>query len=325
VSEEAVLGRILPLLPAGRATLLGPGDDAAVLGLPDGRVVVSVDVLVEGVHFRPEWLTGADLGYRAAMQNLADVAAMGARPIGLVVGLVTPPGTPLDWFESVAEGLAQACAPLGVGVVGGDLSTGPAIVVSVTVLGDLEGRAPVTRAGACPGDVLGLAGVVGWSAAGLALLMSDAVGPGIGWDDAVPEGWSEAAARAVRGYQRPEPPLEAGVAAGIGGARAMMDVSDGLGVDLHRLAVASGVSIDLSLEGPLAEARAELAPLAAVIGVDPLDWVLGGGEDHGLVASFPEGAALPVGWRRIGRVAEGPPQVRLDGRPVPPKGWDHFG
>ncbi|WP_414696425.1 thiamine-phosphate kinase, partial [Pengzhenrongella sp.] len=165
-----MLALIFPLLSPGPATLLGPGDDAAVVAAPDGRVVVSTDVLVEGRHFRRNWSTGADVGWRAAMQNLADIAAMGASPTSLVVTLVAPADLPVSWVTGLAGGLAAACGPHGVGVVGGDLSGGDLIVVSVTVHGDLAGRPPVLRSGARAGDVVAHAGVRGWSAAGLALL-----------------------------------------------------------------------------------------------------------------------------------------------------------
>ncbi|WP_233571871.1 thiamine-phosphate kinase, partial [Cellulomonas triticagri] len=173
LTEGELLARIFPLLPAGGATLVGPGDDAAVLDAPDGRYVVSTDVLVQDRHFRLAWSEGEDVGWRAAMQNLADAAAMGARPTALVVSLVMPGGLPVTWVEGLARGLAAACATVGAGVVGGDLSGGDAVVVAVTVHGDLAGVAPVLRSGARPGDVLALAGTVGRSAAGLALLDAD--------------------------------------------------------------------------------------------------------------------------------------------------------
>src|SRR3712207_1315499 len=113
VSEEELLARIFPLLPAGTATMLGPGDDAAVVGAPDGRVVVSTDVLVEGRHFRRDWSSGEDVGWRAAVQNLADIAAMGARPTSVVVTLVAPADLPVAWVTGFARGLALACEPHG--------------------------------------------------------------------------------------------------------------------------------------------------------------------------------------------------------------------
>ncbi len=314
LAEQDLLDRIFPHLPVGSRTLVPPGDDAAVVVAPDGRYVVTCDVLVEDVHFRRRWSTGQDVGRRAAMQNLADVAAMGARPVALVVGLVTPPDTPVAWVEGLAEGLGDACRPLDVGVVGGDLSSGPVVVVSVTAHGDLEGRDAVRRSGARAGDVLAHAGRRGWSAAGLALLAA-----GRGDDDP----------GLVRAYRAPEPDLDAGPAAARGAATAMLDVSDGLLRDGRRLARASGVTLDL--DDPLvgfAPDAARLAGAATGLGADVRDWLLTGGEDHGLLATFPPDVPLPAPFRRIGSVLpRGTDLVLVDGRPpaTTTTGWDHFG
>ncbi|QZN86631.1 thiamine-phosphate kinase [Cellulomonas sp. C5510] len=315
LSEDGLLARVLPHLPAGDRTLLGPGDDAAVLAAPDGRFVVSTDVLVEDRHFRRRWSSGEDVGWRAAMQNLADVAAMGARPTALVVSLVVPGDLPVAWVEGLARGLGAACRTVGAGVVGGDLSGGAVVVVAVTVHGDLGGRDPVLRSGARPGDVLALAGTVGRSAAGLALL--DAGRP-----DADPE--------VVRVYRRPEPPLAAGPEAASCGATAMLDVSDGLLRDAARLATAAGVVLDLhDPHRALADDVAALRAAADALGADPVAWVLGGGEDHGLLAAFPPGA-VPPGFRVVGRVrgpGPGTPAgaVLVAGRPPhAAPGWEHF-
>jgi thiamine-monophosphate kinase len=363
LGEAALLARIIPLLPAGRGTWLGPGDDAAVLAFPDGRAVVTTDVLVEGRHFRRDWSQAADVGWRAAQQNLADVVAMGARPLALVVALALPPATPAVWAEGLARGLAEACRPWDVGVVGGDLSAGSEITVAVTALGDLEGRAPVTRGGARAGHRLALAGQTGWSAAGHAALAAgwarDGLGPGGGTERRGSAGGGEASAggaragvggagrpashaeggvrevarRAIGLFLRPDSPLGAGIAAAQAGATAMLDVSDGLVRDGARLAAASGVTVDLDpaaagLAGPLAA----LGPLAGALGADAREWVLAGGEDHALLAAFPPGAALPAGFAWVGRVLEpGPGGARragglsVGGTPwTGGRGWDHF-
>lgn len=313
LSEIDLLASFVPLLPVGRATRLGPGDDAAVLGVA-GDLVVTTDVLVEDRHFRTAWSTGEDVGWRAAMQNLADVAAMGAEPTGLVVALAMPGDTPAAWVTDLARGLAAACAPHGVGVIGGDLSGGPAICVAVTAFGELGGRPPVLRSGARVGDVVAVAGTLGRSAAGLALLTAhehDGVVPPPGTD------------LLTRTYRRPDPPLTAGVEAAHAGATAMLDVSDGLLRDAGRIATASGVALDLDV-GALAPDVELLAEAAESLGVDPLAWVLTGGEDHALLATFPPGA-LPASFRPVGRVGSGK-GVTLDGEPwVGSFGWDHFG
>jgi len=317
LSEEELLARIFPLLPTGTGTLLGPGDDAAVVAAPDGRLVVSTDLLVEGRHFRRAWSTGYDVGVRAAVQNLADVAAMGARPRSLVVGLVCPADLPVAWVLDLARGLADACRPHGTGVVGGDLSGGDTVTVAVTVHGDLEGRDPVLRSGARPGDVVAHAGVLGRSAAGLALLTAGAPEP--------------AGSGLVRAYLRPESPLGAGPAAADAGATAMLDVSDGLLRDAGRVARASGVVVDLVDPGSAAaDDVAAVGEAAWARGVDTLGWVPAGCDDHGRLATFPAGAALPPGFRVLGTVRAvrtgEPPGVLVDGAPprTSSPGWDHF-
>lgn len=314
LAEQDLLDRIFPHLPVGSRTLVPPGDDAAVVVAPDGRYVVTCDVLVEDVHFRRRWSSGEDVGRRAAMQNLADVAAMGARPVALVVGLVTPRDTPVAWVEGLARGLGDACRPWDCGVVGGDLSAGPAIVVAVTAHGDLEGRAAVRRSGARVGDVVAHAGRRGWSAAGLGLLAADLpdLDPGL-----------------VTAYRAPEPPLEAGPAAARAGATAMLDLSDGLLRDAARLARASGVTLDLDPpEVAFGHDAARLEGAARAVGADPVDWLLTGGEDHGLLATFPPDVALPAAFRRVGVVRERaahPVLVAGSAPGVATTGWDHFG
>lgn len=309
--EQQLLDLILPRLPLGKCTLVGPGDDAAVLTGSDRHLVVTTDVLVQDRHFRLGWGTGADVGWRAAMQNLADVAAMGAHPTSLVVALVLRADVPVAWVSDLADGFAQACGPLDVGVVGGDLSSGEQVTVAVTAHGLLDGE-PVLRAGAKPGDVLAVCGHLGRARAGWQLLQDgDARRPG----DQDP-GRDEL----VTAFLRPAPPLGAGPRAAAAGARAMMDVSDGLVRDASRMARASSVVIDVD-SGAL---RPDLEALAAITDADTARaWVLGGGEDHALLAAFP-GSQLPPGFRAIGRIASGEPAVLLDGAAVAPSGWDHF-
>jgi thiamine-monophosphate kinase len=271
-------------------------------------VVACTDVLVEGRHFRRDWSSAEDVGHKAAAANLADIAAMGAVPTALLVALACPAGTPAAWLEGVATGMAQECAPFGAAVVGGDTSASApdsaSVVLSVTALGDLGGRAPVLRSGARPGDVVAVAGRLGWSACGLAVLR---------------RGFSAPAA-AVSAHRRPVPPYAAGPAAADAGATSMCDTSDGLLADAGHLAADSGVVLDLDravlratyVTGPLPQ-------VAAALGGDPLAWVLTGGEDHALVATFPPDGALPAGWTTIGAVHEATgdgPGVRVDGVPA---------
>jgi thiamine-monophosphate kinase len=308
VGEFAVIRR----LTAGRAqadrVLLGPGDDAAVLAGGDGRTVVSLDMLVEGRHFRLDWSRPHDIGRKAIAQNAADIEAMGARATAFVVGFGAPPATPAELAVELADGMWAEAAKFGAGIVGGDLVSAPQWVVSVTVLGELDGREPVRRAGARPGDTVAVVGELGRSAAGYAL-----------WHNDIPDfpAWRQR-------HLTPEPPYGQGRVAADAGATAMTDVSDGLLADLGHIADASAVAIDLSAEALRVDADA-VGAAAAALAVDPLAWVLGGGEDHALVATF--AGEPPAGWRPIGRVVEGgdPGQVTLDGaRWSGARGWQSF-
>ena len=285
VGEFGLIARVIDRLAQSPAVLLGPGDDAAVVAAPDGRVVATTDVLVEGVHFRREWSSGYDVGRKAAAANLADIAAMGARGTALLVGLAAPADLPVAWSLELTDGLRDEAALVGASVVGGDVVRSETLVVSVTALGDLDGREPVTRAGARAGDVVVLAGELGQSAAGLDLLAA---------------GTREGAL--VDAHRRPTPPYAMGPVLALAGATSMCDVSDGLVADLGHIARASGVHIDL----------------------DPAEeGFLTGGEDHALVATMPAGADLPPGVRVIGRVSAGDAVVTVAGAAAP-GGWDHF-
>ncbi len=296
VGEFGVIARVLAHAGSSRAAEVGPGDDAAVLRTTDGRIVATVDVLVEGRHFRRDWSSAEDIGHKAAAANLADVAAMGGTATALLVGLACPPTTPTSWLEGVAAGLAEECAPLGAAVVGGDLvasaTDSASVVLSVTALGDLGGRVPVLRSGARPGDVVAVAGRLGWAACGLAVLRRGFTSP----------------VAVVSAHRRPTPPYAAGPAAADAGATSMCDVSDGLLADLGHVATDSRVVIDLdraALVRTFLEPVGPLHQVASALGVDPLAWVLTGGEDHALVATFRPTAQLPSGWSVIGAVRAG--------------------
>ena len=314
LGESGLLAQLFPLLPVGSHTLLGPGDDAAVVAAPDGRVVATTDVLVEGRDFRRDWSSAGDVGWKAAAQNLADVAAMGAVPTSLLVSLVAPGTLPVSWVLDLARGLAAACEGTGAGVVGGDLSSGAAITVAVTALGDLQGRPPVLRSGARPGQDVALAGVLGLSAGGLQALQ--AWGPDVAADRCP---------YLLEAHRRPRPSYGLGPVAAAVGATAMLDVSDGLLRDAGRIAAASDIAIDLD-DAALGWYTERLRRAAEAHGIDPWEWVLGGGEDHGLLAVFAPGQA-PDGFIVIGRTqaASGGPAVTVSGRErLPGSGWDHF-
>ncbi|WZP16672.1 thiamine-phosphate kinase [Arthrobacter citreus] len=302
--------------------LLGPGDDAALISSPDGRTAISIDTLVQDADFRLTWpsgyrTSGFDVGWKCAAQNLSDINAMGGVATSLVVSLTLPGSTAVAWVEDLADGLAAAICELAGGtdrcsVVGGDLGRGREIVVTAAVTGDLQGRDPVLRSGARPGDQLAHAGSLGLAAGGLAVLDSN-----LSYAE-----MDETLLALVAAQCRPRPPLQQGPRAAAAGATAMLDISDGLVRDAGRIAHASAVGIDLD-PAVLAPRAGCLEREAARVGADPLAWVLGGGEDHGLLATFPAGTLLPEGFQWLGTVHVGA-GVTYGGEAPRIEGWDHF-
>ena len=309
--EFALISRIVADLPASVEVVLGPGDDAAALAI-EPPVLTSVDVLVEGVHFRRDWSSAADVGRKAIAVNVADIEAMGGRAVAVVVGLSAPAELPLAWALELADGIRAEGERAGVALVGGDVTGARDITISVTVLGGLDGRALVRRSGAGPDQVVALAGRTGWAAAGMAVLQRGFRSP-----------------RAVVDAQRvPEVPYGQGRVAADAGATAMIDVSDGLLADLGHVARASGLMVELDLSA--FEVPDVLQAVAAATGKDPYALLLTGGEDHALAACFPSEPEVPAGWRVIGRTREvsqdEEPGVLVDGAVWEgAAGWDHFG
>jgi thiamine-monophosphate kinase len=313
LGEFGLIAALSGRLPPGPRTLVGIGDDAAVLAAPDGRVVATTDFLLEGQHFRRDWSNAHDVGRKAAARSLADLAAMGATPSALLVALAVPPDLPVGWATELADGLAAECARVegsGASVIGGDTARAETVLLAVTGLGDLAGRAPVLRSGAEPGNVVAVAGPLGRAAAGLALLSAGLVDHPL-----------------VTAHRRPEPPYDAGPEAAALGATAMIDISDGLLADLGHVAGASRVRIDLDtarLAPPAPLLDAARALHAADPSAQALRWVLTGGEDHALAATFPPGVPLPARWTMIGQAHQGQ-GVLVDARPYPGSpGWNHF-
>lgn len=310
VGEFGLIRELVALFEQGEQVLVGPGDDAAVLRVRTGHVVVSTDLLVEGRHFRRDWVDAVDVGHRAAAQNISDINAMGGRAHSLTIGLAGPAELPAQWALDFARGFAEECATVGASVVGGDLTGASEVVVAVTVMGACT-RSPVLRSGAAPGEVLALAGRQGWAAGGLAVL-----GRGFRSPRAL-----------VDAYRRPEPPYDAGPAAADAGATSMIDVSDGLLAEAGHLAADSGVSIDVRRAA--FDLPEPLHAVGAALNIDPVSLVLGGGEDHSLLATFPADATLPPGWTVVGEVRDaadgGAGVVTVDGAPYDgPTGWVHF-
>jgi thiamine-monophosphate kinase len=310
LGEFELIAAIRAVLPPDPSAIVGIGDDAAVLPTPDGRVVASTDLLVEGRHFRRDWSAPRDIGAKAAAQNLADIAAMGAVPAALLFGLAIPGDIEAAWVVDVARGMAAECGRAGATIVGGDVSSADAVMLAITALGNLAGARPVTRAGARAGDVLAISGPVGQSAAGLALLLAGSAES------------SPTTSRLAAAHRRPQPDYQAGPRAAAAGATAMIDVSDGLVADLGHIADASGVTLSVVTER--LPGVGELSAAAGVLGADWREWALAGGEDHALAATFPALSDVPSTWTVIGAAGPGA-GVRVDGqKPAAVAGWDHF-
>jgi thiamine-monophosphate kinase len=307
IGEFGLIDRITDGVGDGPGVLVGPGDDTAVVVASDGRVAVTCDMLVEGRHFRRDWSTPIDVGRRAAAASLADIAAMGAVPTSLVVGFGAPGDLPAAWATSCAAAIREEAAGAGAALVGGDVVEAPQVVISVTALGDLQGRPPVLRSSARPGDLVAIAGRFGWAAAGLTLLSRGFRSP----------------KALVDAHRYPQPPYAAGPQAAIAGATSMIDVSDGLLADARHVAEASGVRIEIATDDW--EVPEPMQAAAAAYNVDPHDWMLTGGDDHALLATFPAGASLPPGFVIIGQVVAGEPGVSVDGADRPADGGHrHF-
>jgi len=211
----------------------------------------------------------------------------------------------VQWALDFARGFADECALVGATVVGGDLTRAGEIVIAVTVLGACT-VAPVVRSGAEAGDVVALCGRQGWAAGGLAVLGRGFRSPRV----------------LVEAYRRPQPPYDAGQAAADAGATAMIDISDGLLAEARHIAEASGVAIDIRTDA--FEVAEPLQAVGAALGADPMQFILGGGDDHALLATFPSAKKVPSGWTVVGTVAAGQ-GVTVDGAPYDgPTGWTHF-
>ncbi|RNI23264.1 thiamine-phosphate kinase [Flexivirga caeni] len=307
VEEQDLLAIVLPRFSTRDGVLIGPGDDTALLRVRSGDVLATTDTMVLGRDWRDEWSSGADVGHKLVVQNVADIAAMGGRCTGLLVTLVADPQTPLRWATDFTAGVEEAAGAAGAAVLGGDLSSAPAGVrmVSITALGELDGDRAVLRGGARPGDALAIHGTLGRAAAGLVLLER-------GTPDEAPD--------LVLAQRRPRLDYAQGAIAARAGATAMLDISDGLLRDGGRIARASGIRIDVDRDA----LAGDIAALVPAVGPEAArGCVLAGGEEHSLLATFPPGV-LPPGWRAIGAVTEGT-GVTFGGEAVTRLGWDHFG
>ncbi|HSN02199.1 MAG TPA: thiamine-phosphate kinase [Acidimicrobiales bacterium] len=298
--EDDLLERIAAIV--GRRTIppgeVHVGDDAAVLEPFVGQALISTDIAVLGVHLDAELFPLEDLGFKAVASAVSDLAAMGGRPRGAVVAVTSPPGTDL---EELHRGIADAAAMTRCPVVGGDLARGHDVAVAVTVLGECPGRGAVLRSGARVGDEILVTGPLGRSAAGLRRRRA-----GAGLDDEL-----------VVAHRRPWPRLAEGLAARAAGVHAMMDLSDGISIDLHRMADASGVGFELGAV-PIAEGA-------------NLEEALNGGEDYELLMTSADVGRLRLifadrglrGPIAIGRVVKDTARRTLDGEPLERAGFQH--
>jgi thiamine-monophosphate kinase len=316
LGENQALKRALAVFKPVASTLVGPGDDAAVVGLTDPRFVVTTDTLIEDHDFRLDFSTGFDLGFKSVASNIADVVAMGAKPIALTVAMVVRPDTTQAWLEDFARGLQAGLDELAptAAIVGGDLAGGNQIVIAVAAHGELIAE-PILRSNAKPGDQVAICGTLGKAAAGLALLMHE--------DKTLAASYPEL----VEVQLRPRPPVQFALDA-VGSLTAMMDISDSLALDANRMAKASGVAINLhamKLFGYQAvlELAAQSINSRAGDQVSEVEWVLFGGEDHSFLTTLPAGVAVPRGFKVVGEVLAGAePMALLDGKPLEAKGWD---
>lgn len=318
--ELALIERIARRTALRPGTSLGIGDDAAVLALGD-EAVATHDMLVEDVHFRRGTISARDLGAKALAVNVSDIAAMGAIPVGVLVGLGLPPGITDEEVDDLYAGMEEVAAAHGVTVAGGDVTSAPVLVLAVTALGRAApGVAPLRRSGARDGDLLCVTGPLGGAAAGLLLLEDPDLAAGLPERDAL-----------MAAHRRPSPRVAAGLALAAGGATAMLDLSDGLGLDARRMAVASGLRARIDL--PAVPVAAGVGAVALAAGRDPLLLAATGGEDYELLAAVPPERlgtlrAAVGDLHVVGALGGGAPGVDLvdaDGteRPVGRLGWTH--
>lgn len=322
LGEFGLIRRLVERLPEGAGVVLGPGDDAALVEVAGGtRLLATADLLVEGVHFDLAFSRPEDVGFKALTVNVSDVAAMGGTPRFALVSLGAGPAEPVERLEALYDGLAEAARAHGVAVVGGDTVRSERLVVSVAVLGEPPPRGPVTRAGARPGDVLCVTGTLGAAAAGLALLRAG--------EDPRARDLAERWPGLLEAHRRARARVAEGRAAAEAGARAMIDVSDGLLGDAGHLCEASGVGVVLD---PASIPRAPgVDEVVAWLGGAPLGLPSGGGDDYELLIAVPPDrveelarASAPTPLTQIGRFTEELGLRAEDGTPLEPHGWDHF-
>lgn len=330
LSEDELIHAIARVISGSEPGLVvGPGDDAAVVEPGSGQLVLTTDMLVEGVHFERGSISAHDVGAKAIVVNLSDIAAMAASPRYALVALALPQDLDAAWVMELYGGMRDACAEYAVVLVGGDTNRSEHIVVSVALVGEVAPGRAVTRSGARAGDRIVVTGSLGAAAGGLALSRQ---GAGTA-SAALSQPWGRALVEALA---RPSARIGEAQLLARYGSTAMMDLSDGLARDLSRLCRASDVGARIALDRvPVADA---LARGAELLGVDAITVAVSGGEDYELLATIPADAvataraelaeAFGVDLTDVGEIVEGSGMraVSADGQeqPLEPAGWDHF-
>ena len=339
MSEDELLAAIRRILSGGGPGLhLGPGDDAALVDLGERLGVLTMDMLVEGVHFDRSTISPRDLGYKAIAVNVSDVAAMGGSPRYALVGLALPRGIEAAWVVDAFGGMREAADEYALALAGGDLSAAESVMVSVAVTGEVARNGAVRRSGAGPGDRVLVTGSLGGSAGGLRLARATAGRAGTGgtgesFREALASEWGR---DLLATHFRPAARVGEGQTLAARGATSMIDVSDGLAIDLTRLCRESRVAAIVRLaDVPVA---AELEELSRLTESDPLDLALHGGEDYELLVTLPSAAVedaqrslqerFGTPLTEIGEITEGEGVTAVDAAgveaPLEARGWDHF-
>jgi len=302
VGEQGLLQLLSSRLTSPPETDIWSGDDAAVIQIPGGRAAITTDLIVEDVDFRLDTFGPADIGWKALAINLSDIAAMGATPLYAVVTISLRPDVPVELFEGVADGLFEAAAAFGVYVIGGDISQATELSVGVTVVG-IPGEQVVTRAGATPGDAICVTGVLGGAAGGLLALDRKVDVPEL-----------------IDRQRRPVPRVAEGRHAALSGATAMIDLSDGLAMDLGHVLRASGAGCEVDTDS------IPIDPHLTALDVDVMELAIIGGEDFELLFSIPDVGGLDgIDATQIGVVTDG--EARIGDRPLSEwreRSWDHL-
>jgi thiamine-monophosphate kinase len=329
LSEDELVAAIARVLSGEEpGVVVGLGDDAAVLEPTSGQQILTTDLLIEGVHFDPSSISPHDLGAKAITVNVSDVAAMGGSPRAAVASIALRTDVEAAWVMELYAGMREACAEYALALVGGDTNRGEVVVISAAVVGEVAPGRAVTRSGARAGDRVVVTGSLGAAAGGF--LISRATGARVA--EALSGPWGR---RLVGAFERPVARVGEGQTLARCGASSMMDLSDGLAKDLHRLCEASGVGARLELDA--VPVSPDLREAGAWLEADPLELALGFGEDYELLATLaqadvaradealdPFGVTLTV----VGTIIEGRGIVAVDGdgneRPMEARGWDHF-